>query len=210
MTRTRVKICGITSISDAQQAVAAGADALGLVFYPNSPRYLDPSRAREVALQVPGFVTLVGLFVDPDPQWVRDICGQVPLDLLQFHGDEPNDFCASFGKRFIKALRVKPGMALQAAVGHYPDACGVLLDSYVAGVPGGTGVSFDWDLIPRDLGKPLILAGGLNADNVAEAIARVAPFAVDVSGGVERAKGIKDHSKIHQFVGEVRRGDSIR
>ena len=209
MKRTRVKICGITRPDDAKDAVAVGADALGLVFYPASPRHVEIERAREIARAVPAFVSLVGLFVDPEPDFVREVCEAVPLDLLQFHGDETNAFCRGFGRRFMKALRVKPGLDLNSAVSAYPDACGILLDTYVAGTPGGTGETFDWRLIPSDFARPLILAGGLTPDNVAQAISQCRPYAVDVSGGVEASKGIKDGSKLQNFLREVRRGDSI-
>ncbi len=209
MKRTRVKICGITRPDDAQDAVAVGADALGLVFYPSSPRHVEIEQAREIARVVPAFVSLVGLFVDPEPEFVEDVCKAVPLDLLQFHGDETNAFCRGFGRRFMKALRVKPGLDLISAVSAYPDACGILLDTYVAGTPGGTGETFDWRLIPSDFARPLILAGGLTPDNVAQAISQCRPYAVDVSGGVEASKGIKDGSKLQNFLREVRRGDSI-
>lgn len=209
MKRTRIKICGITRAADAEQVVASGADAVGLVFYEASPRNVDIQQAKLIARSVPGFVSLVGLFVDPAADFVRQVCEEVPLDLLQFHGDENNGFCASFGRRFLKAIRVRPGISLETTVAAYPDASGILLDTYVSGTPGGTGQSFDWSLIPSGLQAPLILAGGLHPGNVAEAVTKVRPYAVDVSGGVEAAKGIKDPSKIIDFVREVRRGDSI-
>jgi len=207
--RTRIKICGITRVADAEHVVAAGADAIGLVFYEASPRNVDLQQAKLIARSIPGFVTVVGLFVDPTADFVRRVCEEVPLELLQFHGNEDNDFCRSFGRRFIKAIRVKPDVSLEETVAGYPDASGILLDTYVSGTPGGTGLAFDWSLIPADLQAPLILAGGLNRDNVAQAVGQVRPYAVDVSGGVEASKGIKDPSKIFDFVSEVRRGDSI-
>ncbi len=209
MKRTRVKICGITRPSDAQEAVAAGADALGLVFYSASPRHVEIEQARAIARVVPAFVSLVGLFVDPEPDYVEAVCAQVPLDLLQFHGDETNGFCKGFGRRFMKALHMKPGLDLHDSVSAYPDACGILLDTYIAGTPGGTGETFDWRLIPSDIARPLILAGGLTPDNVAQAISLSRPYGVDVSGGVEASKGIKDGPKLQNFLREVRRGDSI-
>lgn len=209
MKHTRIKICGITRVADAEQVVAAGADAIGLVFYEASPRNVDIQQAKLIARSVPAFVTVVGLFVDPSPEFVRRVCEEVPLELLQFHGDEDNGFCTSFGRRFIKAVRVKPGVSLASIEAAYPDASGLLLDTYVSGTPGGTGQAFDWNLIPQGLQAPLVLAGGLNAANVADAISQVHPYAVDVSGGVEASKGIKDPSKILEFVREVRRGDSI-
>ena len=196
-------------MADAEQVVAAGADAIGLVFYEASPRNVDIQQAKLIARSVPGFVTVVGLFVDPTAEFVRRVCEEVPLELLQFHGEEDNEFCMSFGRRFIKAIRVKPGVALASTDTTYPDASGILLDTYVSGTPGGTGLAFDWSLIPQGLQTPLILAGGLNGNNVADAVRQVRPYAVDVSGGVEAGKGIKDPSKILEFVREVRRGDSI-
>lgn len=205
--RTRVKICGITRVEDARAAVAAGADALGLVFHADSPRHIEPEAARAVAAAVPAFVTLVGLFVDPAPEQVRQALSAVPLDLLQFHGQEPAQQCRAYGRRYIKALRMVPGLDVDAAARVYPDAAGLLLDAYRPGVAGGSGETFDWTRVPRDLPLPLILAGGLTPDNVGDAVRTLRPYAVDVSSGVERAKGIKDATLIEAFMRRVAEAD---
>lgn len=201
--RTRVKICGITRVEDAQIAVAAGADAIGLVFYPKSPRAVSIEQAQQIVACVPAFVTCVGLFVDASTSEVQNVLDRVPLDLLQFHGDESPEYCAAFQRPWIKALRVRPGLDLEAAAQRYSASRGLLLDAYKAGVPGGTGEVFDWQLIPEQLPLPVVLAGGLDAQNVAQAVRAVKPFAVDVSGGVELGKGIKDPDKILAFTREV-------
>lgn len=201
----RIKICGITRVEDALAAAAAGADAIGLVFYAPSPRAVSAVQARQIISALPPFVTSVGLFVNASAQEVKAVLAEVPLDVLQFHGDEPADFCKQFGRPYLKALRVRAGDDLNALAAQWPDASGILLDSYKAGVPGGTGEIFDWSLIPAERSWPLVLAGGLAAENVADAITRAAPWAVDVSGGVEQAKGIKDAEKINSFVREVKR-----
>lgn len=201
---TRVKICGITRPEDARAAACAGADAIGLVFHAASPRAVTLAQARAVAEAVPPFVTLVGLFVDAPPALVREVLAQVPLDLLQFHGDEPPQECAGHGRPYIKALRMSDEADVAACAARYPDAKGLLLDAYRPGVPGGTGATFDWARVPHGLSMPLILAGGLHAGNVAAAIRQARPYAVDVSGGVESAKGIKDAAKIAAFINEVR------
>lgn len=188
MNNVRSKICGITRLEDALAAVAAGADAIGFVFYAKSPRAVDVRQARAIISQLPPFVTTVGLFVNASRCELNEILEVVPLDLLQFHGDETPADCEGYHRPWIKALRVRPGDDLEAACKHYAGASGILLDAYVAGVPGGTGESFDWSLIPQRLSKPIILAGGLSADNVAEAIRQVRPYAVDVSGGVEQQR----------------------
>jgi len=208
--RTRVKICGLTRPADVEAVAAAGADGIGLVFYSRSPRAVDIEGARALVAALPPFVTSVGLFVDASPDEVWRVLAAVPLDLLQFHGDEPPEACAAFGRPWIKALRVRPGLDLTAEAGRYAGARALLLDAYRPGVPGGTGERFDWGLIPPELGPRIVLAGGLAADNVAEAIARVRPYAVDVSGGVESARGIKDHAKIDAFMQGVRDGDRSR
>ncbi|VXB98645.1 N-(5'-phosphoribosyl)anthranilate isomerase [Pseudomonas sp. 8AS] len=200
MSAVRSKICGITRVEDALAAAAAGADAIGLVFYAKSPRAVSVAQARQIIAALPPFVTTVGLFVDAGRDELRQILAQVPLDLLQFHGDERAEQCEGHGRPYIKALRVKAGDDVAAQVARYPGAAGVLLDTFVEGVPGGTGLAFDWSLVPADLSKPVILAGGLTPENVAAAIARVRPYAVDVSGGVESAKGIKDADKIRAFI----------
>lgn len=201
---TRVKICGITRLEDALVAARAGADALGFVFYPPSPRVVTAEVAGPIVRQLPAFVTATGLFVDATAEEINAVLDQVPLDLLQFHGDESPGFCRSFGRPYIKALRMQPGVDIAAQANSYEDARGILLDAYVAGVPGGTGQVFDWQSIPQALAKPLILAGGLNVDNVRLAIEQVQPWAVDVSGGIEVGRGIKDADKIRDFMHEVR------
>ena len=201
--RTRVKICGITRVDDALDVVASGADAIGLVFYEPSPRNVSVERAKEIAAAVPAFVTVVALFVDPSEEQVQRVLNHVRIDLIQFHGDEDNDFCSRFQRPFIKAIRVRQASDVVASCLRFPNAVGILLDSYKPGVPGGTGETFDWSLIPNQANKPLILAGGLNADNIAGAIDDVQPFAVDVSGGVEASKGIKDPEKVKAFLNEV-------
>jgi phosphoribosylanthranilate isomerase len=200
----RSKICGITRVEDALAAAEAGADAIGLVFYAKSPRAVSVQQAREIIAALPPFVTSVGLFVDASRCELGEILDAVPLDLLQFHGDETPDECDHYGRPYIKALRVKPGDDIAAQVARYANARGVLLDTFVPGIPGGTGEAFDWSLVPAQLSKPVILAGGLTAANVAQAIGQVRPFAVDISGGVESAKGIKDAAKIHAFMEAVR------
>jgi len=207
MPAVRSKICGITRIEDALAAVAAGADAIGLVFYAKSPRAVNVQQARAIIAALPPFVTSVGLFVNASRCELGEILDAVPLDLLQFHGDESAADCEGYHRPYIKALRVKAGDDIAAACLAYPRASGILLDTYVEGVPGGTGEAFDWSLVPQGLSKPIILAGGLAPDNVAAAIARVRPYAVDVSGGVEQGKGIKDPSKIQAFMQAVRRSN---
>jgi phosphoribosylanthranilate isomerase len=204
MSAVRSKICGITRIEDALAAAEAGADAIGLVFYARSPRAVTAAQAREIVAALPPFVTTVGLFVNASRCELNEILEVVPLDLLQFHGDETPADCEGYHRPWIKALRVRPGDDLQAACERYHGARGILLDTFVAGVPGGTGEAFDWSLVPSRLSKPIILAGGLSAANVGEAIARVKPYAVDVSGGVEASKGIKDHDKMAAFMAAVR------
>lgn len=198
--RTRVKICGITRAEDAKAAVAYGCDAIGLVFYEPSPRYVSLDVATVIAAQLPPFVGAVGLFVDASPEYVREVLAQVHLDLLQFHGDESPEYCRQFGMPYIKAVRVRPETNLLQYAAAYADAKGLLLDTFVPGTPGGTGQTFDWTLIPESFPKPIILAGGLDAGNVSEAIRQSRPYAVDVSGGVEREKGIKDAAKIAAFM----------
>lgn len=204
MSAVRSKICGITRIEDALAAAEAGADAIGLVFYAKSPRAVDVRQAREIVRALPPFVTTVGLFVNASRCELNEILEVVPLDLLQFHGDETPADCEGYHRPWIKALRVRPGDDLEAACTLYSGARGILLDTYVAGVPGGTGEAFDWSLVPEKLSKPIILAGGLSAGNVAAAIAQVHPYAVDVSGGVEQAKGIKDAALIEAFIKAVK------
>ncbi|HBX55202.1 phosphoribosylanthranilate isomerase [Pseudomonas sp. UBA2684] len=206
MSVVRSKICGITRIEDALVAADAGADAIGLVFYGKSPRAVSLQQAQAIIAALPPFVTTVGLFVDASSSELSAILDAVPLDLLQFHGDETPDDCERFQRPYIKALRVQPGVDLAAQIALYSAAAGVLLDTFVAGVPGGTGEAFDWSLVPRGLNMPIILAGGLTPDNVRCAIEQVQPYAVDVSGGVEASKGIKDAEKIRAFTRAVRAG----
>lgn len=206
MSRTRIKICGLTRPADVDAAVQAGADAIGLVFYPPSPRFVEFDRAAELAARVPPFVTVVGLFVDPAPAFVEAALARVPLQMLQFHGDEREQDCARFGRAWIKAARVRPGVDLVEFEACHRSAAGILLDAFVDGYGGG-GKVFDWSLIPAGLSRPLILSGGLDPDNVVEAVRRVRPWAVDVSSGVEAGKGIKDAAKIAAFIAGVRHAD---
>jgi len=201
--RTRVKICGITRLEDALVAVDLGVDALGLVFYAPSPRNVTIATAADVARQIPAFVSVVGLFVNAEPSFVEEVIANVGLSLLQFHGDETPEDCERFGLPYIKAIRVKADTNLVQYARDFTSAKALLLDTYTEGVAGGTGQLFDWNLIPSALPKPVILAGGLQANNVAQAIWQVKPYAVDVSGGVEATKGIKDAQKIAAFMQQV-------
>lgn len=210
MAPTRIKICGITRPEDALAAIDAGADALGLVFYEKSARAVSPAQAAEIAAVVPPFVTLVSLFVDADADTVADVVSRLPVGLIQFHGDETAAFCASFRRPWIKALRVREESDLASECRAYGGAAGILLDAWQEGVPGGTGRTFDWKLASRAHSLPLVLAGGLTPENVAEGIQRVRPSAVDVSGGVESSPGIKDAEKIKGFVAAVRAADRQR
>lgn len=203
--RTRVKICGITRRQDAEFAVEMGVDALGLVFYPPSPRAISIAQAKEIVSGLPPFVSIVALFVDAEPEQVYACIKDLPMVLLQFHGNESAKYCEQFGRPYLKAIRVQVDTDLVRIASEYHSAAGILLDSYQPGVPGGTGKVFDWSLI-KSINKPLILAGGLNVANVARAIEQVQPYAVDVSGGVEQAKGIKDKQKITAFMQEVANG----
>ncbi|MFV1941164.1 phosphoribosylanthranilate isomerase [Pseudomonas luteola] len=206
MSAVRVKICGITCVEDALAAAHAGADAIGLVFYRKSPRSVSIPQAKRIISALPPFVTTVGLFVDASRCEIDETLDALPLDLLQFHGEETAADCARYRRPYMKALRMKPGEDIAARCQEYASANAILLDTYVQGVPGGTGQAFDWAQIPQGLSKPIVLAGGLGIENVADAIARVRPYAVDVSGGVEATKGIKDHEKVRAFVDAVRRG----
>lgn len=201
---TRVKICGITRVEDAKAAANAGADAIGLVFDRRSPRCVEIERAAAIARELPPFVTLVGLFVDATSARVEEVLRDVRLTLLQFHGDEAPEQCSRYGRPYIKAIRMRDGVDLTHEAARYADASGLLLDSFVADQAGGSGTTFDWGRVPRDLSKPIVLAGGLTVDNVRDAIRRVRPAAVDVSSGVEVSKGIKDPKKIAAFIAAVR------
>ena len=204
---TAVKICGITSVEDARIAAHAGAHAIGLIFYAGSARQVSHEAARRVIHALPPFVTPVALFVDPAPIDVQRVIDEVKPQLLQFHGEEPAGFCESFGMPYIKAVKMRRGVDLLQYARRYATAKGLLLDAFVDGSHGGTGVTFDWALIPERLSLPLILAGGLHSDNVADAIRRVHPWAVDVSSGVEATKGIKDAAKVAAFIRGVRNAD---
>lgn len=207
--RVRTKICGITSVEDAHAAIEAGADALGFVFYQASPRYIAPLRAQEIISRIAPFPAKVGLFVNPDRDFVSAVVAGVALDILQFHGDEDPEFCGSFDKPYIKAVRMKPGIDLHVVSRRYGDAAALLLDSYSETGRGGTGASFDWSKIPGDLTRPVILAGGLTVANVSRAIAACNPYAVDVSSGVELDKGVKDRTKMIAFIREILNGQDI-
>ncbi|HEX9184687.1 MAG TPA: phosphoribosylanthranilate isomerase [Burkholderiales bacterium] len=205
--RTRVKICGITRLQDGVAAARAGADAIGLVFYPPSPRFLSVERAREIRDALPPFVQAVALFVNADAAQVAQVIGRVHPSMLQFHGEETPEFCAQFGVPYVKACRVAPGVDLLKYLRAFSSASGWLLDAHVEEY-GGVGASFDWSLVPENLERPLVLSGGLTRDNVAIAVRRVRPWAVDVSSGVESAKGIKDAARIAAFIAEVRNADA--
>jgi phosphoribosylanthranilate isomerase len=217
--RTRIKICGITRIADAHAAVDAGVDAIGLVFWAGTPRVVTPAQARAIVDALPAYIAVVGLFVDPEPAAVREVLATVALDLLQFHGSEPAEFCRAFGRRYVKAIPVKDDVDLLESVSPYDDAAGLLFDAFCEGdLPGGTGRAFDWGRLTSDvrtlLARPLILSGGLTADNVGRAIHDVRPWAVDVSSGVEERdargaprRGIKDPARIRAFVQGVRSAD---
>jgi phosphoribosylanthranilate isomerase len=204
--RTRVKICGITRDADLRATAEAGADAFGLVFYPPSPRFLTLERARELSRAAPAFLTSVALFVNASEEEVKRVLEVVQPQVLQFHGEEPPEFCRAFGVPYVKACRVKPGVDLLEYWRPFSDACGWLADAWVEGY-GGAGTGFDWSLVPAVRARPLVLSGGLNPENVGEAIRRVKPWGVDVSSAVESAKGVKDAARIAAFVAEVRNAD---
>jgi len=201
LSATRVKICGITEAQHARKAAEVGVDAIGLVFYEPSVRYVsDFGVARDIALAAGPFVTVTGLFVNAEIEYIEKVLTEVPLSLLQFHGDEEEQFCRAFKRPYIKALRMKPGIELDKEIAKYSDASGILLDAYQPGVPGGTGESFDWNRIETQGNKPIILAGGLTPDNVEGAVKAVKPWAVDVSGGVESARGVKSEKLMSEFI----------
>ena len=200
MQRTRVKICGITSIEDAAMAVESGADAIGLVFYEPSPRAVSLEQAQAICQSLPPFVTVVALVVNAEKSFIQHLLAALPIDVIQFHGDERAAFCEQFNRPFIKAIRMRPELVLSQCFAEFEQAKALLLDAYRKGVPGGTGEVFDWGRIPAQRDVPIVLAGGLNPDNVAAAIAKVKPYAVDVSGGVEQAPGLKDADKVKNFI----------
>jgi len=204
VSRTRVKICGITRVEDALAAAQAGADAIGLVFEPKSPRYVGFKQAAAIACALPPYVTVVGLFVDAAPETVHEALRHVNLDLLQFHGNESPEYCRAFPKPYVKAIHMTSDVDLHAEERRFAAAAGLLLDSYSKAAAGGTGEAFDWGRVPKDLNKPIILAGGLALENVTDAIRKLRPYAVDVSSGVEQTKGIKDTNKIAAFIAAVR------
>ena len=207
--RTRVKICGITRTEDALAAVSFGADAIGFVFWQQSARNILPQQARPITKTIPAFVTTVGVYVDPTVEWVHETATIANLGLLQFHGNESPEFCDQFSLPYVKALRIKEDMDLLEYANRYQSAKGLLLDTYSANLPGGTGEVFDWTLIPANLPLPIILSGGLTPDNVVHAITKVKPWAVDVSSGVEASKGIKDINKISAFMQRVKNCECI-
>lgn len=204
MSSVRIKICGITSVADGLAAMQAGAHAIGLVFYAKSPRAVTLQQAQEIAAAVGPFVTVVGLFVDAAPEFVREAAAIAGLQLLQFHGEESRDYCEQFQRPYLKAIRMRADLDVRAAIDEYPSASGILLDAYRPGVPGGTGETFDWQRVPAESPRPLVLAGGLTPANVAAAIQATGVYGVDVSGGVESAPGKKDKEKIDQFIHNAR------
>jgi phosphoribosylanthranilate isomerase len=208
MNRTRIKICGIREPEHARIAAGEGADAIGLVFYPPSPRFATIGVAAKVAAVLPPFVAAVGLFVDASEAEIRRVLAEVPLDLLQFQGDEPPDFCARFGKPWVRAVRMEEGTDLLEYARRFSSAKALLLDAHSPGTPGGTGLTFNWKAIPADFPMPVILSGGLDAANVGRAVREVRPWAVDVSSGVESGRGVKDPRKIIEFIRSVRREDA--
>lgn len=204
---TRIKVCGITRIEDGLAAAMAGADAIGLVFAEKSPRRVDLEQAQAISAALPPFVTTVALFVNAPPHEVERVVARVRPHCLQFHGEEMPEYCMSFGLPWLKAARVKPGVDLLQFAARYAGAQGLLLDAYSPVAHGGTGERFDWDLIPADMPRPVVLAGGLTPANAGEAVRVARPWAVDVSSGVEAAPGIKDAAKVAAFISEVRNVD---
>lgn len=203
----RVKICGITRVEDALLASELGAHAIGLVFHPGSPRCVSAEQASQIARAVPAFTTVVGLFVNAEPANIRRLLDSVPLDLLQFHGNETPADCQLYGRRYVKAVRMAPEVDLVKYATDFHEAAGLLLDAHVAGAWGGTGQKFDWSSVPAGLSRPVILSGGLNPDNVAAGIRTLRPAAVDVSSGVESGPGIKDPDKLKAFIREAQNAD---
>jgi len=207
MMRTRIKICGFTQAKDAVVAANLGVDAIGLVFYPPSPRYVSIEQAKEIVAALPAFVTVVALFVDEQESQIREVLSHVSIDCIQFHGDESAGACRVYNKPYMKAIRMKPGLDIREIARQYNDATALLLDAYHPGIKGGSGSQFDWDLIPEDCSLPVVLAGGLQLDNVRQAIQSVKPYALDVSSGVEAEKGVKDVAKMTAFIQQINEGD---
>ncbi len=205
--RTRIKICGFTQVEDAVIAAGLGVDAIGLVFYPPSPRHVSIERAVEIVKVLPAFVTVVALFVDEQEAQIREVLRRVSIDCIQFHGDESADACRIYNKPYMKAIRMKPGLDILAIAAQYQDATALLLDAYHPGVKGGSGSQFDWDLIPEKCSLPVVLAGGLQVNNARLAIESVRPYALDVSSGVEVEKGIKDVAKMAAFIQAINESD---
>ncbi len=207
--RTRSKICGFTQVADAVAAAELGVDAIGLVFYPPSPRNVNIEQAQEIVKALPAFVSVVALFVDETESRINEVLSRVSIDYIQFHGNEIASTCRLYNKPYIKAVRMKPGLDIIKIATDYQDACALLLDAYHPGVQGGSGSKFDWDMIPKRCSLPLVLAGGLQTDNVKWAIQKVKPYAVDVSSGVEVEKGVKDVAKMVAFIKEIKEGDRL-
>jgi phosphoribosylanthranilate isomerase len=207
--RTRVKICGFTRVDEAVYAARLGVDAIGLVFYPPSPRHVEIEQAVQIVQALPAFTSVVALFVDEQEDRIREVLAQVAIDCIQFHGDEPAKVCRIYGKRYIKAVSMQDGIDIPALALAYHDAAGLLLDAYHPDAKGGTGSQFDWDLIPKHCALPIILAGGLDASNAKQAVHTVRPYALDVSSGVEVKKGIKDALKMAAFIKQVNEGDRV-
>ena len=207
--RTRVKICGFTRIEDAVYAAHNGVDAIGLVFYPFSPRHVEIEQAIRIVNALPAFTSVVALFVDEQEAKIREVLAQVPIDCIQFHGDETAEACRIYGKRYIKAISMREGIDIPALAHYYHDAAGLLLDAFHPDAKGGTGSQFNWSLIPHQLDLPIILAGGLDETNAKLAVQTVKPYALDVSSGVEARKGIKDSHKMAAFIKQVNEGDRV-
>ena len=207
--RTRVKICGFTRIEDAVYAAHNGVDAIGLVFYPFSPRHVEIEQAIRIVNALPAFTSVVALFVDEQEAKIREVLAQVPIDCIQFHGDETAEACRIYGKRYIKAISMREGIDIPALAHYYHDAAGLLLDAFHPDAKGGTGSQFNWSLIPNQLDLPIILAGGLDETNAKLAVQTVKPYALDVSSGVETRKGIKDSLKMAAFIKQVNEGDRV-
>jgi phosphoribosylanthranilate isomerase len=206
--RTRIKFCGLTRAEDARLAAGFGVDAIGLVFTRKSQRFVGVSQARTIRRALPPFVTTVALFMDDEPMWIEEVIATVQPDILQFHGNESAGFAASFARPYFKAVPMGSVVDVAAYAAQHPEATGILLDSHAGGAAGGSGEAFDWARVPRNAGRPIVLAGGLDADNVAQAIAVVRPYAVDVSSGIESAPGIKHAVKMRRFVEAVRVADT--